>query len=155
MRSPIVHAVLPIGLRMNAFVAPLVGGVLIGLAATLLLSFNGRIAGISGILGGTIRSSDGERSWRATFLFGLLVGGVGFALVRPNVFGATPAPLPLVLVAGLLVGFGARLGGGCTSGHGVCGMSRFSTRSVIATLVFMATAVITVFVVRHVVGAAR
>jgi uncharacterized membrane protein YedE/YeeE len=137
-------------------IAPLAGGALIGLSATLLLAFNGRIAGISGILGGIVHSpAPGERGWRVAFLVGLLAGGVAMLLARPASFGSTPAPLPLVVVAGLLVGFGTRLGGGCTSGHGVCGISRFSARSVTATITFVITGVLATFVVRHVLGAAR
>ena len=137
-------------------VAPLVGGALIGLAATILLAFNGRIAGISGILGGVVGvAAPGERGWRIAFLLGLVAGGVACLLARPASFAPTPAPLPLVVVAGLLVGFGTRLGGGCTSGHGVCGISRFSVRSVTATITFMATGVLATFVVRHLIGAAR
>jgi uncharacterized protein len=129
----------------------LIGGALIGLAAVLLLAFNGRIAGISGILGGLITStSRGERFWRLAFLFGLIAGAGLYVFVR----GALPLELqagPMtLLVAGLLVGAGTRLGSGCTSGHGVCGLARRSPRSLVATMIFMVTAALTVFLTRHV-----
>ncbi len=132
--------------------ASLIGGMLIGLGSALLLAFNGRIAGISGILGGLIEGSEG-RSWRGLFVVAMLVGGVFWLMLDPTRMpGATIDSLPLLLLAGLLVGFGTRLGGGCTSGHGICGLSRFSTRSVIATALFMASAIVTTFVIRHVLG---
>ena len=130
----------------------LAGGALVGVSASMMLSLNGRIAGISGILAGVVRPRTGEVAWRALFLAGLLVGGALLLVLRPSVFGAAAAmpSLQRAAVAGLLVGFGTRLGGGCTSGHGVCGMSRLSTRSIVATLTFMATGVLATFVVRHV-----
>jgi uncharacterized protein len=129
----------------------LVGGALIGLAAVLLLALNGRIAGISGILGGLITStSRGERFWRLAVIFGLIAGAGLFVLVR----GALPLELQAgrttLIVAGLLVGAGTRLGSGCTSGHGVCGLARRSPRSLVATMTFMVTAALTVFLTRHV-----
>ena len=132
-------------------VAALVGGALIGTAALLCWLLLGRVAGISGILAGAWRGED--RSWRLAFLAGLVLAPLCFGLLG----GTLPAPQvtsnPVVLVlAGLLVGFGTRLGGGCTSGHGVCGMARLSLRSIVATLVFMACGVATVFVMRHVLG---
>jgi uncharacterized membrane protein YedE/YeeE len=136
-------------------VASLLGGVLIGLAAALLLLVHGRIAGISGILDGAIGPRDGERGWRLWFLLGLVGGGALIGLVRPSAFGPSPASSPLLLVgAGLLVGLGTRLGGGCTSGHGVCGIGRLSRRSIVATVTFMAAGAATVFVARHLLGAA-
>ncbi|MEM7159020.1 MAG: YeeE/YedE thiosulfate transporter family protein [Myxococcota bacterium] len=130
-----------------------VGGILIGLSSLLMLGFNGRIAGISGIVGGIWGASSSERAWRAAFLFGLLGGGLLVFAVAPRAFGdGSPTSLPWLVVAGLLVGFGTRTGNGCTSGHGVCGMSRLSPRSIAATLVFMAVAAATVFVTRHLVG---
>jgi len=127
----------------------LLGGALIGLSASLYWTYNGRIAGISGILGGALLDSGQERRIRVWFLLGLFAAGLAFAAFTNRV----PAPgtplLPLAL-AGLLVGFGTRLSGGCTSGHGVCGLSRFSARSLIAVLTFMLSAAFTVFVVRHV-----
>jgi uncharacterized membrane protein YedE/YeeE len=123
------------------------GGLLIGIAASLLLLGSGQIAGISGILGSLVEQHPG--AWRWSFLAGLLVA---VALVR-LAGGAVPGQLamgwPLLVGSGLLVGFGTRLGSGCTSGHGLCGMGNLSTRSIVATLVFMAVAFVTVFVVRH------
>ncbi|HYP75425.1 MAG TPA: YeeE/YedE family protein [Polyangiaceae bacterium] len=127
----------------------LIGGALIGLSASLYWSLNGRVAGISGIFGGALLQADEARGQRLWFLLGLIASGVGFAVFTNRV----PAPtLPLfpLAVAGLLVGFGTRMGGGCTSGHGVCGLSRLSLRSLVAVLTFMSTAAITVFIVRHV-----
>lgn len=128
------------------------GGALIGAAAALLWVSLGRIAGISGILGGLAGAPSGEHGWRLAFLAGL----VGAPLLYLAAFGApevsiAAGPARLVL-AGLLVGFGTRLGTGCTSGHGVCGIARLSSRSIAATGVFMATAAATVFLSRHVLG---
>jgi uncharacterized membrane protein YedE/YeeE len=124
-----------------------IGGALIGLAATLFAVANGRVAGVSGMLSGVLRASD-RRGELVAFLGGLVVAGLIFLAFR-----APPAPVDqpigVPLVAGLLVGFGTRLGGGCTSGHGVCGLSRFSTRSLVATLTFMAAGVATVFLLGH------
>ena len=128
------------------------GGLLIGLAAVLLLLTNGRIAGISGILGASIRGGQGGLGWRLAFLLGLPLGAALVGALRGGL-GVEIAASPLVLVAaGLLVGFGTQLGGGCTSGHGVCGMARGSRRSIAATLVFMAVGVATVFTLRHLLG---
>ncbi|MCB9524835.1 MAG: YeeE/YedE family protein [Myxococcales bacterium] len=118
----------------------LLGGALIGLAATALLLFNGRIAGITGIAGGLLGGRPGDRAWRVAFLAGLVLGGTGLALAAPQALAFELTRSPAAIVgAGLLVGFGTRLGGGCTSGHGVCGISRLSTRSLVATGAFMAT----------------
>src|SRR5690606_6619796 len=115
-------------------------------------AFNGRIAGISGILGGFLEAGEGW-SWRGLFLLGMILGGLGLTAVAPAaVPGAAIDSLPLLIAAGLLVGFGTRLGGGCTSGHGVCGISRLSTRSLTATAIFMAAAFITTGLLRHVFG---
>jgi len=127
----------------------LLGGALIGLSASLYWSLNGRIAGVSGILHGALRGAGEERVIRLLFLLGLFITGLLFALFTTRV-ASPPVPLLPLAIAGLLVGIGTRLGGGCTSGHGVCGLSRFSLRSLVATLTFMATGVATVFVVRHV-----
>jgi len=136
-------------------VSALIGGALIGASASMMLALNGRITGISGILGGLIRRQRGEVSWRATFLAGLLVGGVLLALAYPRALpAASSTPLALTVVAGLLVGFGTQLGGGCTSGHGVCGISRFSKRSILATMTFMVTGALAAFVVQHVLARA-
>ena len=125
------------------------GGALIGLSASLFWSLNRRVAGISGILSSALfeRGHDGRVS--VAFLIGLVVAGIVFAASTDRV-PAPGSPLLLLAGAGLLVGFGTRLGGGCTSGHGVCGLSRFSRRSLVAVLTFMATGALTVFVVRHV-----
>ncbi|HEY9596256.1 MAG TPA: YeeE/YedE family protein, partial [Cyanophyceae cyanobacterium] len=128
----------------------LVGGVLIGMSATLLLAFNGRIAGISGMVNGAITFSKKE-VWRWMFLLGMLLGGILYE------YGLASQPTPTsrfapwaMIVGGLLVGFGTRMGSGCTSGHGVCGLGRLSVRSLVAVLTFLITAILTVFVVRHV-----
>ncbi|MEW6637603.1 MAG: YeeE/YedE family protein [Actinomycetota bacterium] len=132
-------------------VSGLLGGVLIGVASVLMLLFSGRITGISGIVGGMLIPRGHEGAWRAAFLVGLVLGAVVYMLVT----GATDlvqveSSLAVLMVAGLLVGFGTRLGSGCTSGHGVCGIARLSKRSITATVVFMVAAVATVFVDRHV-----
>ncbi len=135
---------------MSAWLTPLIGGILIGLAATLLLWLNGRIAGISGILGGVVMPRAGETAWRVLFLLGLIGAGTAGLLLVPGAY--TPRqgfPVWMLVVAGLLVGFGTRMGNGCTSGHGVCGLGRLSPRSFAAVLTFMATAIATTFVVRH------
>jgi len=130
----------------------LIGGALIGLAATLLLLLNGRIAGISGIAAGAIAAPSAERDWRTAFLVGLIFGPMVFAALG----GTLPTPmlpgLPTLVAGGILVGIGTQLGDGCTSGHGVCGLARLSPRSMAATLTFVATAMATVFVVRHLGG---
>ena len=132
----------------------LLGGLLIGAGASLLLLFNGRIAGISGILGGVILPKPGEVSWRLQFLGGLLAGAIAAALLAPGSFGDAPAlPLGLIVAAGLLVGFGTRMANGCTSGHGVCGLGRVSKRSLVATLTFMATGALAVLATHHLGGA--
>jgi len=135
-------------------VSGFVGGILIGAAASLLMVLNGRVAGISGILGGAIGAPKSDLAWRAAFAIGLVAGPliVG-AVAGPLPALILPASLPVLIVSGLLVGFGTRLGGGCTSGHGVCGIARASPRSLVATAVFVVVAAITVFVARHVVGA--
>ena len=134
-------------------VSALIGGALIGLASSLLLLLTGRIAGISGILGGLI-TSGGDRSWRLAFIAGLLAAPVVGSLVgHPLPEAQMPDSWTPIIAAGLLVGFGARLGGGCTSGHGVCGVSRLSKRSIAATGIFMVTAVVVVTLMRHVIGA--
>jgi uncharacterized membrane protein YedE/YeeE len=136
-------------------IASTLGGVLIGVAAALLLALNGRIAGVSGIVAGTLRPKTGELAWRVLFVVGLVLGGALMAWWRPTAVQGTPRGLLASAVAGLLVGFGAQLSGGCTSGHGVCGISRFSKRSLVATMTFMATGALTVFVTLHVLGGAR
>lgn len=125
----------------------LAGGALIGLSASLLLLTHGKIAGISGILGGLITPGDTDRGTRLSFLAGLLGAGLLLLVARPSSFPSTPgSSLTVLAVAGLLVGFGTRLGSGCTSGHGVCGLSRLSPRSLVATGTFIGAGVVTVFV---------
>jgi hypothetical protein len=134
----------------------LAGGAVIGLAAAMFALVNGRIAGVSGIVGGLLRPSLPDASWRAAFVAGLIVAPivyVMFAQLPPIVIDGG---YPVLILAGLLVGVGTRYGAGCTSGHGVCGLSRASPRSLVATLAFMAAGFVTVFVVRHVIaGCAR
>lgn len=133
--------------------ASLLGGALIGLAASLLLLFTGRVAGISGITGGLFRPGHGDLSWRLVFIAGLVAGGLVMLLASPAAFHVgVDRSFGALAVAGLLVGFGTRLGGGCTSGHGICGLARLSWRSLVATLTFMATAALAVFVVVHLLG---
>jgi uncharacterized protein len=137
--------------------APLAGGATIGLGASLLLLFNGKIAGISGIFGGLVLPKAGDVAWRAAFVAGLVLGGLLLAAAYPAAFPELGGgrPLGLVLLAGFLVGLGARLGSGCTSGHGVCGLSRLSARSLVATLTFLSTGALTVFITRHLLGGLR
>jgi uncharacterized membrane protein YedE/YeeE len=134
-------------------VSALLGGALIGLASAWLLASTGRIAGVSGILHGLATPGAGETLWRAAFLAGLLVAGFAWLAAHPAAFAPrADFPLGWVAAAGLLVGFGTRMAGGCTSGHGVCGLGRLSARSLVAVLVFLATGMLTTFVVRHLLG---
>ncbi|MED5369473.1 MAG: YeeE/YedE family protein [Myxococcota bacterium] len=127
-------------------VASTLGGILIGLAAAAMLLFNGRIAGISGITGGLLRKDSGDKAWRLWFLGGLIAGGLIMVALRPETFADTlDLPLWAPAVAGLLVGVGTRMGNGCTSGHGVCGLPRFSKRSFAAVCTFMFTGGISAF----------
>ena len=131
----------------NEWIQALIGGALIGLAASWLLYWNGRVAGISGILYGLVRPVRGEIDWRIFFFIGILLGGIFGDLWRPNSFATSLELSPLILgVAGIAVGFGTAMGGGCTSGHGVCGISRLSIRSIVATLVFILAGILAVFV---------
>jgi len=140
-------------MTLNMALMGLGGGAIIGAASLLLMLAGGRIAGISGIVAGLATNPD--RSWRAFFLTGLIVGGGLLFLLVPQWFAnTTGVALPIVALAGLLVGFGTRLGSGCTSGHGVCGISRFSKRSIVATVVFIATGAVTVGLVRVLGGGA-
>ncbi len=133
----------------------LLGGVLIGLSAVVLMLLNGRIAGVSGITVGMLSraTSTPDRGWRIAFVAGIIIAPLALMVVN----GARPeivfvAPVPVMILAGLLVGFGTVLGNGCTSGHGICGISRLSTRSIIATAVFMAAGFATTFIVHHVIA---
>jgi uncharacterized protein len=134
-------------------VSAAIGGALIGLSAVLLMLFAGRIAGISGIFAGLINPHTGDRGWRAAFIAGLVVAPVtamlaGYPVSMPQM----PGSLITVVIGGLLVGFGTRLGSGCTSGHGICGIARISQRSIAATCAFMASAIVVVALARHVFG---
>lgn len=130
----------------------LLGGALIGVSAALLLALNGRVVGVSGMLGGVLAPSAararGDVAWRLLALGGLVLAGVIAAYVAPEQLGRSPRSLPVLALAGLCVGVGTRLGNGCTSGHGVCGVSRLSPRSLIATATFIATGVLTVAALR-------
>jgi uncharacterized protein len=133
-------------------IASTIGGVLIGLSASMMLLLHGRITGISGIFGGLLARRAGDLLWRVLFISGLLAGGVAFAVFAPDVvadeLGRTPV---FIVLAGLFVGFGTRLGSGCTSGHGICGLTRLSPRSLVAVVTFMTTGAITAYVVNHVI----
>lgn len=129
----------------------LLGGILIGLAVTWMLLFNGRVTGISGILNAAFTNTKGERVWRIYFILGLIFGGLVLGRVGSGYFeNFSGRPVLITILGGLLVGYGTVLGSGCTSGHGICGMARFSVRSVIATLVFMASGILTVAIYKAV-----
>jgi uncharacterized membrane protein YedE/YeeE len=132
--------------------ASLAGGILIGVAAAILILFNGRILGISGILGGLLRPQSGEFGWRLCFLLGLLLAPLLLSVVTRLQPPRIDSSYLVLALAGLLVGFGTRLGSGCTSGHGICGISRLSPRSLAATVLFMLAGFATVFVARHLNG---
>jgi uncharacterized membrane protein YedE/YeeE len=134
-------------------VSAAIGGALIGLSAVLLMLLTGRIAGVSGIFGGLLNLRSQDKDWRIAFIAGLILvpliaAALGYGMAPPKL----PANWVVIVAAGLLVGVGTRLGGGCTSGHGICGIGRLSLRSIAATIVFMVTAVITVAVTRHMLG---
>lgn len=134
---------------MNEFLLPLLGGLLIGLAVTIMLLFNGRVVGISGIIAGLIKPQQQDTLWRFTFVLGIVIGGLILNFSWPSVFQNTIVASNMqIIIAGFLVGFGTLLGNGCTSGHGVCGISRLSPRSLIATFVFMLTGIVAVFIFR-------
>jgi len=131
-------------------IASLVGGIVIGLASAALMLVLGRIAGISGILNGLLDLSRDDLGWRAAFVGGLLIGGAALWGLAPETFDFTIDRSPgAIVAAGLLVGFGTRLGGGCTSGHGICGLGRLSPRSTVAVLTFMATGFVTAAIITH------
>ena len=132
--------------------ASLAGGLLIGVATVTLLLFNGRIAGISGILGGLLKPVQGDITWRIAFVAGLVLSPLAFAVAAPLPEVHIEASYPMLLAAGLLVGIGTRFGSGCTSGHGICGLSRRSPRSVVATFAFMFAGFVTVYFARHLIG---
>lgn len=137
-------------------ISALIGGAIIGLSASILLLTHGKVAGISGLYGGALRRGTSDRGFRLSFLAGLIVAGAIIRVLAPSAFPTSwSAALPVTLVAGLFVGFGTQLGNGCTSGHGVCGISRLSIRSVVATMTFMAAGFATVFVTQHLIGGGR
>lgn len=134
---------------MNEYLLPLLGGLLIGLAVTIMLLFNGRVVGISGIIAGLIKPQKDDTFWRLNFVLGMMIGGLLLNLTWPTVFqNALETSNVQLIIAGIFVGFGTLLGNGCTSGHGVCGISRFSPRSLIATVIFMSTGILIVYFVR-------
>ena len=138
----------------NAFTpwSALAGGVLIGVAAAMFVLLNGRIAGISGVIGGLLKPTPGDIAWRAAFVVGLLGAPLAYSLFTALPKPQIAAPYGALVLAGLLVGIGTRYGSGCTSGHGVCGLSRLSPRSLVATAAFMGAGFITVYAIRHLLG---
>jgi uncharacterized protein len=144
---PITRSIL-----MSGWAAGIAGGALIGLGAALLMASIGRIAGISGIASGALEGARGDRAWRIAFLAGMMVAGAAALQFVPAPARLQTAATPLLLAAGFLVGFGTRLGNGCTSGHGVCGLGRLSRRSLAAVLTFMTCAIATTYLVRHAIG---
>lgn len=123
------------------------GGIIIGIAVSLMLLLNGRVTGISGILNGALMPAKGDAQWRVLFIIGLFTGGLFLKTVKPDVFNnELPINIPTTVIAGLLVGFGTIMGSGCTSGHGVCGISRLSLRSIVATMIFILAGVVIVYV---------
>lgn len=138
-------------LTTDMWVYPLVGGVLIGLAASLLLLLQGRIFGVTGIISGVFFSGPVNRKWRLAVILGLMSGSALVYLVNPNMFNYSfDSSYLMMAIAGLLVGFGTQLGSGCTSGHGICGLPRLSMRSIVAVGTFMLTGIVTVYVVKHI-----
>ncbi len=135
-------------------VSAAIGGALIAFATGLALLLKGEIAGVSGVFGRILRPAPGDAAWRVWFIVGMVVGGAAtFAIDSDSAAFSPPSSIATMAVAGLLVGFGTRMSGGCTSGHGVCGIARGSTRGIVGTVVFMAVAIATVYVVRHMGGA--
>ncbi|NQU60217.1 MAG: YeeE/YedE family protein [Rhodospirillales bacterium] len=134
-------------------IASLVGGLLIGLAAVMLMALNGHIAGVTGVMRGVLQPKSGDVMWRVAFLLGLVAGPAIYQVFAGPVNSTlNTSSVPIIIAGGLLVGFGTTLGNGCTSGHGICGLGRISKRSLAATMAFMATAVLTVYVSRHIIG---
>lgn len=134
-------------------ISALLGGALIDISVSLLLLFNGRMAGISGIMNGVFSAPKKEEVWRTLFLVGLIIGAALFQFLTQDSLSAREGyPLWLIIIGGFLVGFDTRLGSGCTSGHGICGIANFSIRSIGATLTFMASGMLTVFILKHFVG---
>jgi uncharacterized protein len=130
--------------------ASLIGGIIIGLATALLLILNGKIAGISGIVGGLLSNTTSDKAWRLAFVIGLMISPLIWQLFTALPTISVSNNAPLLIIAGLLVGVGTRIGSGCTSGHGICGLSRFSLRSIVATGTFMTIGILTTTLIRHV-----
>lgn len=138
---------------MHGLTLGLIGGLIIGLSAAVLMLTSGRIAGISGIVAGIFQTDVSERRWRGMFLIGMIVGGLVMYLIAPQFFGEPlDRSTAVMITAGVLVGFGTRLGSGCTSGHGICGLSRLSARSLVAVLSFMAAGIVTVYLTHQILG---
>jgi len=145
------HDLFGFGMSLQSVLTALGGGILIGLSATIFLLLNGRIAGISNIVAGLWRPERGDIWWRLCFILGLMAGGSTLAIFHPDAFGEIPShSFGVLSLAGFLVGYGARTANGCTSGHGVCGLSRRSLRSLMATGTFILTGIATVYLVNHV-----
>lgn len=139
---------------MHHFILAAIGGGLLGVAAVMMMAFNGRIAGVSGILSGSMTQASGDRLWRLLFILGIVLGGAIPALLSTDFKPPEPqAGTWLIIAGGLFVGVGTGLGSGCTSGHGICGISRLSLRSIVATCTFMAAGFLAVYLLRHVFGA--
>ncbi|MBW2732658.1 MAG: YeeE/YedE family protein [Deltaproteobacteria bacterium] len=152
-RTPTVNGV--IAMELTSYVVPLIGGALIGLATVGLMLFNGKIAGVSGILSGLMQRFTADTWWKVLFIMGLAAGGVLLQLIYPAALASTlTRSLPLIALGGFLVGFGTRLGSGCTSGHGVCGVARLSPRSLVATATFTASGALAVLIVSRLFGGA-
>ncbi len=142
-------------MSIEQIITPLMGGILIGLAVTIMLVANGRVTGISGIINGAMKRVEGDTLWRVAFISGLISGGLVLFALKPGVFeNTTGLGFGQIVTAGFIVGFGTILGSGCTSGHGVCGISRLSPRSLVATITFMFFGVVAVAVVRALTGGA-
>lgn len=142
-------------MNLTSYLLPLLGGALIGLAVSLMLFWNGRVAGVSGIVNGTLKPAKNDFSWRFSFIAGLVAGGVLLKMFFPgSISSELDRSLGIISVAGLLVGFGTVMGNGCTSGHGICGLSRLSPRSIVATLTFMFFGILSATLFRHFVGGA-
>ncbi|RLA47348.1 MAG: YeeE/YedE family protein [Gammaproteobacteria bacterium] len=138
---------------MHPFIYATIGGALLGIAAVMMMGLKGRIAGVSGILTGTLTESGSERLWRVLFIVGIVIGGAIPALLSTDFRPPAPeAGTLLIIVGGLLVGLGTGLGSGCTTGHGICGIARLSPRSVVATCIFMGAAFLSVYLLRHILG---
>ncbi len=138
---------------MNDYMLPLIGGGIIGAAVSLMLLLNGRVTGVSGIVSGALRKDRGDFSWRLAFILGLITGGFVLYVFRPEFFrDDLNRSLPVIIIAGLLVGYGTVMGSGCTSGHGICGVSRMSPRSIVSTIVFISFGVLSATLFRILTG---